>query len=49
MKIGGVELLFIVGEFIGDNGVDYSNVRLLMVKNDWGYRLDEFEKFFKEF
>ncbi|KAJ4904356.1 Uncharacterized protein Rs2_18307 [Raphanus sativus] len=48
-KIGGVELSSTAGESTGDNGVDYSNVRSLMIKNDWGHRLDEFEKLLKEF
>ncbi|KAG2309719.1 hypothetical protein Bca4012_081314 [Brassica carinata] len=48
-KIRGMELLSTAGESTGDNGVDYSNVRPLMIKNDWGHRLDEFEKLLKEF
>ncbi|CAH8304927.1 unnamed protein product [Eruca vesicaria subsp. sativa] len=48
-KIRGVELLSTAGESTRDNGVDYSNVRPLMIKNDWGQRLDDFEKLLKEF
>ncbi|KAJ0259105.1 F19 [Hirschfeldia incana] len=46
---GGMELLSTAGESTGDKGVDYSNVRSLMIKNDWGDRLDEFEKLLTEF
>ncbi|KAF2567794.1 hypothetical protein F2Q70_00028922 [Brassica cretica] len=48
-KIGGAELSSTAGESTGDNGVDYSSVRSLMIKNDWGHRLHEFEKLLKEF
>ncbi|CAN8286013.1 unnamed protein product [Cochlearia groenlandica] len=48
-KITSVELLSTVGESTEDNGVDYSNVRPLNIKSDWGQRLDEFEKLLKEF
>ncbi|KAF8060444.1 hypothetical protein N665_1215s0015 [Sinapis alba] len=48
-KIRGVELASTAGESTGDNGVDYSNVRPLVIKSDWGHRLDEFEKLLKEF
>ncbi|WZZ48021.1 hypothetical protein YC2023_048128 [Brassica napus] len=32
----------------GDNGVDYFNVKALTIKNDWGQRLDEFDKLLKD-
>ncbi|ESQ39317.1 hypothetical protein EUTSA_v10001667mg [Eutrema salsugineum] len=48
-KITGVELSSSAGESTRDNGVDYSNVRPLKIKSDWGHRLDEFEKLLKEF
>ncbi|CAH2057713.1 unnamed protein product [Thlaspi arvense] len=48
-EVTGVELSSSAGESTKDNGVDYSNVRPLRIKSDWGRRLDEFEKLLKEF
>lgn len=48
-KIRGVELSSSAGESTGDNGVDYSNVRPLRIKSDWGHKLEQFEKLLKEF
>ncbi|CAA7044340.1 unnamed protein product [Microthlaspi erraticum] len=52
-KITSVELSSSAAESSEDNGgsnaVDYSNVRPLRIKSDWGHRLEEFEKILKEF
>ncbi|KAJ4892464.1 Uncharacterized protein Rs2_32212 [Raphanus sativus] len=47
-KKRSVELSSSASKSTGDNVVDYLNVRPLRIKNDWGERVDEFEKLLKD-